>query len=251
MAQPFTPWLFSLTSWWPTAAGSPRSSPRVRPPAQTAGGRPDSGRRPSAGSRRCRWPCCSQSTYSSRVVGSQEHQPRPVALRSGGMRREVPEERAAIRFHARMSSAARHVRRDRSIASISCRRAGRTRCGRVPGGFCLCASASARWVRWSCSALVSRSARAMASRTSADTFSPVALFQAGVVRHGSPRRAAPAPHGAARAPGGAAEVRQPHVLRLQPGPPGAQELAELGTPVQGAAGCSSMPSSIRGRTHRA
>lgn len=64
---------------------------------------------------------------------------------------------------------------------------------------------------------------------------PVSLLQARVVRHGHPSQLrqllAPQP----RYPAVPPEVPHSHVLGLQPGPPGAQELAELGTRVQGAA----------------
>jgi catechol 2,3-dioxygenase-like lactoylglutathione lyase family enzyme len=65
---------------------------------------------------------------------------------------------------------------------------------------------------------------------------PVALLQARVVRHRHPRQLrqllAPQPLHPPVPP----EDRQPDVFRLQPGAPGAQELAELRTPVQALAG---------------
>ncbi len=93
---------------------------------------------------------------------------------------------------------------------------------------------------------------------------PVALFEPRVVGHGHPGQLGQLLAAQPRHPAVPPEVRQPHVLRLEPGPPGAQELAELGTPVQGAAGgrrcpgvvrriarsgCSSIRSIIPGRTH--
>jgi hypothetical protein len=65
---------------------------------------------------------------------------------------------------------------------------------------------------------------------------PVALLQARVVRHGHPGELRQLLAAQPRYPALPPVVRQPHVLRLQPGPPGAQELAELGAPVQAAAG---------------
>ncbi|CAM5481777.1 hypothetical protein SVIOM74S_06653 [Streptomyces violarus] len=64
---------------------------------------------------------------------------------------------------------------------------------------------------------------------------PVALLQPCVVRHGHPGKLGQLLTAQPRNPA-PPEVGQPHVLRLQPGAAGAQELAELGTPVQAPAG---------------
>ncbi|GDY76634.1 hypothetical protein SAV31267_061190 [Streptomyces avermitilis] len=60
----------------------------------------------------------------------------------------------------------------------------------------------------------------------------VALLEAGVVRDGHPGQLRQLLAAQPRHPAVPPEVRQAHVLGLQPGPAGAQKLAELGTPVQ-------------------
>jgi hypothetical protein len=64
---------------------------------------------------------------------------------------------------------------------------------------------------------------------------PVALLQPCVVRHGHPGQLCQLLTAQPRNPP-PPEVGQPHVLRLQPGTPGAQELTELGALVQAPAG---------------
>ncbi len=114
----------------------------------------------------------SHSTNSSRDRGFR-NTCRAQFRSCAGSRPQSPNSAAAIRFHARTSDRRPATYAGTvSIESSSCRSAGRTCCVRT-AGFFLCCFGLARCSRCACSASVSRSARAIASSTSADTFRPL------------------------------------------------------------------------------